>query len=70
MFCLVAITYTSPNISVAASKRVPREREKKEERVQGVLNLKYIYICFVLFCFDILKFFVVFFFYVQNWLRC
>ena len=27
MFCLVAITYTSPKISVTASKRFPRERE-------------------------------------------
>ena len=27
MFCLVGITYTSPKVSVTASKRVPRERE-------------------------------------------
>ena len=44
MFCLVAITYTSPKVSVTASKRVPRERERQRdrERVLGVLNLKYV----------------------------
>ena len=33
MFCLVAITYTSPKVSVTANKRVPRK--KKEEGLRG-----------------------------------
>ena len=28
MFCLVAITYTSPKVSVTASKRVPGEKRE------------------------------------------
>ena len=32
MFCLVAITYTSPKVSATANKQVPR---KKEEGLRG-----------------------------------
>ena len=32
-FCLVAITYTSPKVSVTANKRVPRK--KREEGPRG-----------------------------------
>ena len=45
MFCLVAITYTSPKVSVTASKRVERERERRRGGgggVLGVLNVKYV----------------------------
>ena len=33
MFCLVAITYTSPKVSVTANKQVPRT--KNEEGLRG-----------------------------------
>ena len=29
MFCLVAITYTSPKVSVTANKRVPRKKKNR-----------------------------------------
>ena len=34
MFCLVAITYTSPKVSVTANKRVPGKK-KEEEGLRG-----------------------------------
>ena len=57
MFCLVAITYTSPKVSVTVNKRVP----SKKERVLGVSNLKYVSNQ-LFFCFDILIFLFSFFF--------
>ena len=38
MFCLVAIAYTYPKVSVTPSKQVPR----KKKRVLGVSNSKYV----------------------------
>ena len=78
MFCLVAITYTSPKVSVTANKRVPR----KKKRVLRVSNLKYVsnqltlprislvsnIRVYVYFCFDILILFLFFSMY-KNWLR-
>ena len=69
MFSVVATTYTPPKVSVTASKRVPGE--KKEERVLGFSNLKYVSnqlniswsyigIYIYLFYFDIKNFFCCF----------
>ena len=40
MVSLVAITYTSPKVSVTANKWVPRK--KKQKRVLGASTLKYV----------------------------
>ena len=74
MFCLVVITYASPNVSVTASKRTPRKKEgpwgfKFEiciKSTQHFLELDWLaileYICmYIFFCFDILHFFCFFF---------
>ena len=34
IFCLVAITYTSPEVSVTANKRVPRKKRRRSEGFQ------------------------------------
>ena len=75
MFCLVAITYTSPKVSVTANKRVPRKKKRRGSegfqiwymyqinltlpRIRLVSNIR-VYVCIYIYLFWYLKFFFVF----------